>query len=501
MTLGVQPCWQRNPLLAWREIDGETVIISPVESVMHELNDTGSFVWRHADGQHSAAQIAELLAEEYEVTLAKALEDSEALLADLAQRKLLVPGIGGKRRGQAVSETPVIDRLVSRTVERHRPLNVHFDLTYRCNEKCVHCYLDHEDHGEMTTAEVCGALDQLAEAGSLFLTFSGGEVFLRKDFFAILEHARSLHFDVSLKTNALLITRARAAWLRALGVHRVQISIYSGDPFVHDAITLAPGSFNRTLAAIRLLKEQGILVKIACPLMRQNLLAYRGVIALSERLGVPYVFDMTITPMIDGSLGVLQHRVAGTDLLPVLQDPALHKRQPEPGAACSSSDPILGSVTSSGIESNAYEDIPCSAGHNSCYVSPYGDVYPCVQLPLPAGNLRRQRFDDIWFHSMELERMRATRESDLPVCSVCPIRQYCERCPGLAFMEGGDLLGVYEWACELAEQKARLADVENPLSTWHQRGMGPKLLNPVVPTSTNGELATTEQSCMLNLRH
>jgi AdoMet-dependent heme synthase len=408
--------------------------------------------------------------------------------------------MGGKGRWQTVSETPVMDRLVSRTVERHCPLNVHFDLTYRCNEKCVHCYLEHEDHGEMTTAEVCGALDQLAEAGSLFLTFSGGEVFLRKDFFAILEHARSLHFDLSLKTNALLITRARADRLRSLGVHRVQISIYSDDPSIHDAITLAPGSFQRTLAAIPVLNEQGILVKIACPLMRQNVLAYRGVMALGERLGVPYVFDMTITPMIDGRLDILRHRVAGTDLLPVLKDPALDKRQPEPGTTCSSSDPILGSVTSSGIESNAYEDIPCSAGHNSCYVSPYGDVYPCVQLPLPAGNLRRQRFDDIWFKSKELARVRAARESALPVCSVCPIRQYCERCPGLAFMEGGDLLGAYERACELAEQKARLAGVENPISAWHQREAGPKLLNPVASTSTNGGLATTEQSCMFNLR-
>jgi radical SAM protein with 4Fe4S-binding SPASM domain len=365
-----------------------------------------------------------------------------------------------------------MDRLVSRTVERRRPLNVHFDLTYRCNEKCVHCYLDHEDHGEMTTAEVCGVLDQLAAAGSLFLTFSGGEIFLRKDLFAILEHARGLHFDLSLKTNALLITQARAARLRLLGVRRVQISIYSDDASVHDTITLVPGSFERTLAAIPLLKEQGIAVKIVCPLMRQNLRTYRGVMALSERLGVPYAFDMTITPMIDGNLGILQHRVAGTELLPVLRDSALQKRQPEPGAACSSSDPILGIVTSSGTGSNAYEDVPCSAGHNSCYVSPYGDVYPCVQLPLQAGNLRRQRFDDIWLKSKELERVRAARESALPVCSVCPIREHCERCPGLAFLEGGDLLGAYERACELAELAARLAGVENAISFWHQCEMG-----------------------------
>jgi MoaA/NifB/PqqE/SkfB family radical SAM enzyme len=54
------------------------------------------------------------------------------------------------------------------------PLSVQLDVTYRCNERCVHCYLDHNDHGEMNTAEIPGVLDQLAEAGVFFLTLSGG---------------------------------------------------------------------------------------------------------------------------------------------------------------------------------------------------------------------------------------------------------------------------------------------------------------------------------------
>jgi len=59
--------WQKNPALAWREIDETTVIISPSDSVMHELNDTGSFLWRSIDGHRSAADLAALLAETYEV--------------------------------------------------------------------------------------------------------------------------------------------------------------------------------------------------------------------------------------------------------------------------------------------------------------------------------------------------------------------------------------------------------------------------------------------------
>ena len=85
------------------------------------------------------------------------------------------------------------------------PLSVHFDLTYRCNERCVHCYLDHDDHGEMTTGEVKSVLDQLAAAGTLFLILSGGELLLRKDFFELLAYARGLGFDVKLKTNGILL--------------------------------------------------------------------------------------------------------------------------------------------------------------------------------------------------------------------------------------------------------------------------------------------------------
>ena len=366
--------------------------------------------------------------------------------------------------------TPVMDRLISRTVEKHRPLSVHFDLTYRCNERCVHCYLDHDDQGELTTAECLQVLDDLARSGALFLTFSGGEIFLRPDLYEILAAARRLHFDISLKTNALLVTPERAARLGELGVRRVQISVYSDIPAVHDAITKVPGSLRRTLAAIPILLQHGLQVKLACPLMRENLLAYRGVMALAEKLGVPYILDLTITPMMDGSSGPLAHRASVSSLLPVLQDARLQGCKPQPPSATARPESLwpLGSAVSSGIESPAYQDLPCSAGHNSCYISPYGDVFPCVQLPQAAGNLRREKFDDIWYHAPQLERLRAIRESQLPVCSRCEIRSYCERCPGLALMEGGNLLGAYERACALAEEKARLAGVVAPTSALHR---------------------------------
>ena len=92
--------------------------------------------------------------------------------------------------------------------------------------------------------------------------------------------------------------------------------------------------------------------------------------------------------------------------------------------------------------------LPCSAGHTACYVSPYGDVYPCVQFPLPTGNVRTTKFIDIWKHSPQMNEVRSITMADLPVCSTCSHGGGgCSRCPGLAYMEG-NMRGPSSQDCE-----------------------------------------------------
>src|SRR6202451_2796874 len=179
----------------------------------------------------------------------------------------------------------LLQEMSNKALKLNIPLSVQVDLTYRCNERCVHCYLDHDDHGEMTTAETQHLLDEMADAGVFMLTLSGGEIFLRKDFFEILEHARRLTFCIKLKTNAVMIREREAARIRDLGVESIQISIYSHRPEVHDAITLVSGSLQRSVDAIRFLKAQGLRVVIANVLMKQNMADYPGVRALADELG------------------------------------------------------------------------------------------------------------------------------------------------------------------------------------------------------------------------
>ncbi|MGH9513431.1 MAG: radical SAM/SPASM domain-containing protein [Terriglobales bacterium] len=304
------------------------------------------------------------------------------------------------------------------------PLSVHMDVTYRCNERCVHCYLDHDDHGEMTTAEIKDILDQISDAGVFFLTFSGGEVLMRRDFFEIVEYARRLQFNVKVKTNAVMIHEKEAKRLRDLGVEQIQISVYSHRPEVHDAITKLPGSLKRTIAAIKFLKAQGLKVTIANVLMTPNLADGAGVMALAGELGVSYTVDPTITPKMDGDRSVLRLRAPAAEIRQMFQNKALVGDVEE---FCAPPPPP---------DEGIMEGYPCSAGHTSCYVSPYGDVFPCVQFPLPSGNLRTQKFLDIWRNSSELKEVRSIRAKHLPTCSTCSHVGTCTRCPGLAYMEG-----------------------------------------------------------------
>jgi len=330
----------------------------------------------------------------------------------------------------------LLEQMTEKALKLNVPLSVQLDLTYRCNERCVHCYLDHDDHGEMTTAEIKHLLKEMAEAGVFILTLSGGEIFLRKDFFELLEYARrTLMFCVKLKTNAMLIREREAARIRDLGVESVQISIYSHRPEVHDAITLVPGSLKRSLDAVRFLKSQGLRVVIANVLMTQNMQDYPAVRALAAELGVDCTLDPTITPMMDGDRSVLSLGVDQAALRQVFRDASLVGDVEEFCAIATNPD------------EDALENLPCSAGHTSCYVSPYGDVFPCVQFPLPTGNVRKQRFIDIWRHSDAMNDVRSIRVKDLTTCTSCSHVASCSRCPGLAFLEG-NMRGPSSQDCE-----------------------------------------------------
>jgi AdoMet-dependent heme synthase len=338
----------------------------------------------------------------------------------------------------------LVAEMAAKALKLNVPLSVHLDLTYRCNERCIHCYLDHDDHGEMTTAEIKDLLDQMADAGVFYLTISGGEILMRRDFFEILEHARKRTFCVKLKTNGVLIRKKTAERLRELGVESVQISIYSHRPEVHDAITKMPGSHRQSVQAVRLLRKQGLLVTLANVLMTQNAADYRGVKALALALDAKFIIDPTITPMMDGDRSILNLNVDKAALQEVFRN-----------------EDLVGNVEefcapSRSVDEEALDMLPCSAGHTACYVSPYGDVYPCVQFPLPTGNVRQTKFVDIWRDSPQFKEVRSITLRDMPSCSKCTHGATCTRCPGLAYLEG-NMRGPSTQDCEKSYARTGVA--------------------------------------------
>ena len=343
--------------------------------------------------------------------------------------------------------------LLNEVMERARrlgvPFDVHLDVTYRCNERCLHCYLDHASPDEMSSLELRGLLEQMARAGVFFLTFSGGEPLLRTDIFEILAEARALGFCIKLKTNAVLIGAPEADRICSLGLNEVHVSIYSHHAKAHDAVTGVPGSFDRSLQAVRLLRSRGqkvVLVHIVTRLAPSD---HPSVRAMALELGAGFRCDPTITPKMDGDRSTLDLNVPPLELVRLMTNPDYVGDVEEFCAP-----PAL-------PDDAALNNILCGAGHNHCYIAPHGDLYPCVQLTVACGNVRSRPFLDIWRDSPQMREVRSLRVRDLPVCAACSHVTKCSRCPGLARM-AGDLRGPSVQDCEKSWARTALVPTGCP---------------------------------------
>ena len=197
----------------------------------------------------------------------------------------------------------LMDPINRRAMDMGVPLSVHIDPTWRCNERCIHCYLDHGEADELSLSELRELLDQMADAGTLFLTLSGREIFLRRDLFAIVEHARLRGFDIKLKTNAILIAEKEAARIAELGVHQVPLE--------------------RTLRAVGLLRAHCVHVVIACVLMKPNIADFDGVQNLAREVVAEFTIDPTITPHINGDRSIPDLNVDREELRKIFETESL----------------------------------------------------------------------------------------------------------------------------------------------------------------------------------
>ncbi|OGR45369.1 MAG: hypothetical protein A2X35_03760 [Elusimicrobia bacterium GWA2_61_42] len=333
-------------------------------------------------------------------------------------------------------------RLNTLTLERNIPVSVTIELTRRCPLGCLHCYLP-ETRGrapagrELTTAQWKNILAQMAEAGALYLVFTGGEPLLRPDLPELCARAKELNFDVRVFSTGLGLDRALALELKKAGVSGFELSFY-GRPATHDAVTGVNGSFKGSLEAARLLKKTGIKVKMKTPLMKKNLAQAGWLKALAAREGFGLSFDPVLTAANDGETAALALRLSGRQLAEAVK---LY------GAARSASSPAVPSQL----------DFLCGAGRNVCAVGPDGELYPCLQLPVKLGNLATRQFAAVWKNSAWLKNWRKTGMDDLKACVSCSDADFCSRCPGVSLVEEGSPLAPNKTACAIAKAMHRLA--------------------------------------------
>jgi len=328
--------------------------------------------------------------------------------------------------------------MVARSSRNHIPLTGILELTHRCNESCIHCYVvqpGKSSSEELSSATWKDILGQLAKAGTMEVTFSGGEVFLRRDLFEILDEARRLDFSIKVSSNATLVGDTEADRLAELKPWEIGVSLYGADAESHDRITTRNGSFNKTVSGIRRLTERGIRVKIRSVLMRENIGQEERLAELAESLGASFAQDPLLTPRSDGSRDNLIHRLSNNELrkslIPELKrfsGPFDEKRWEE-------------------LRQIKLRDHLCKAGVNFFSIDPYGIVLPCVQFQVPAGDLKTDSFMDIWKNSGIFLKLRKTVHAQIPGCNTCYLLPICFRCPGEALLSDGDAFQPSTYAC------------------------------------------------------
>jgi radical SAM protein with 4Fe4S-binding SPASM domain len=320
------------------------------------------------------------------------------------------------------------------------------ELTSRCNERCVHCYIPHENKiSDIDPALFYDTLDQLRDMGVLSLTFSGGEPMLHPRFVEFLRKAKNYDFSINVLSNLTLLNDEIIAEMKANRLSSLQVSLYSTKPDTHDSITKLPGSFCKTRDAILRLIENDIPLQISCPVMKQNKNSYVAVTKWAKEHKVRAVTDYIMMARYDHTTSNLNNRLSIVEVGDIIKD--IIKNDPD-------YEERLREADFTEVEQrDLSDDALCGVCISSICMVANGNIYPCAGWQdYVVGNITQTPLKEIWEHSPKVQYLRGLRKRDLPKCMDCTDRHFCAMCMVRNANENpfGDPLKINEHFCKVA---------------------------------------------------
>ena len=297
-------------------------------------------------------------------------------------------------------------------------------------------------------------LDEMADAGCLWLLYSGGEIFARPDFLDIYRHAKRRGFIVTLFTNGILINERIADVLAEWRPFSIEITLYGRTRETYERLTGVPGSFDRCMRGIRLLRERGLPLTLKTVAVSINKHEVWDMQRFAEvELGVPFRFDAMMNPRIDCSLSPLAVRLSPEECVEFDVRDAARTTEWQTFAA-----KYQGPVHTPDTEGQLYH---CGGGVDSFAINPYGEMTICTLSQVDRYDLRRGSFIDGWTHFLRQIRVgrRATRPTK---CVSCELKAMCGMCPANGELEHGDAEATVDFLCEVAHLRAHVLGLPIP---------------------------------------
>lgn len=314
------------------------------------------------------------------------------------------------------------------------PLTFNWTLSYTCNFTCSHCYSREELCDELSTEQLKQIVDRLAEHQVPFINFGGGEPLMREDIFEVTSYARQRGLNISMNTNGWLLDASAAQKIKAAGFRSVGLSIDSAEADLHDDFRNRPGSFVRAIAALDALAVAGVRTTMSSVISRINYQNFREILDLAREHKVAQVYLHNFKCSGRG----FKNR-DDLDLSPQewkdFYVEALRVKEETKDILISFDDPVIASLP-------GYDDNPLvkgsSCGKLSLHLRPNGDITPCGFIPLVVGNILRDDFEELWYNSPLLNKMRNKEAKGK--CQGCGAYEDClGGCTARAFATTGDL--------------------------------------------------------------